>query len=112
LLEPEPELLEPERELPEPEPELLEPEPELPEPELPLEPELELELEPELEPEPEPEPELPLLEPPPELPSRAITGVATRPMASTVTIAAVMFFRLNMMRVLQSWVDKRRNLQE
>jgi hypothetical protein len=86
------------------EPELLDPEllePALPEPEL---------LEPELLPfEPLPEllePELPPLEPPPELPSRAITGVATRPTAATVTIAAAIFFKLNMMMVLQSCVDK------
>jgi hypothetical protein len=95
------------------EPELLEPEllePELLEPELlPLEPLPEL-LEPEFP--PELEPELPPLEPPPELPSRAKTGVATRPTAATVTIAAEIFFRLNMMMVLQICVDKWGKLQE
>jgi hypothetical protein len=87
-------------------------EPELLEPEL-LDPEL---LDPELLPfEPLPEllePELPPLEPPPELPSRAKTGVATKPTAATVTIAAAIFFRLNMMMVLQSCVDTRKKLQE
>jgi hypothetical protein len=83
--------------------------PELLEPELlPFEPLPEL-LEPELP--PELEPELPPLDPPPELPSRAKTGVATRPTAATVTIAAAIFFRLNMMMILQSCGVKRRELQ-
>jgi hypothetical protein len=74
-------------------------------PELPL-----LELPPELWP-----PELPLLEPPPELPPlppplpppplpplplppppRAMTGVATKPTATTVATATAIFLRLNM----------------
>jgi hypothetical protein len=86
----EPELLEPELLPFDPLPALLDPEP--------LEPEL----------DPELEPELPPLEPPPELPSRAMTGVATKPTAATVTMAAAIFFRLNMMMVLQSCVLKQR----
>jgi hypothetical protein len=80
------------------------------EPEL-LEPEL---LEPELlplEPPPELDPELPPF-PPPELPSLAITGEATRPTATTVAMAAAIFFRLNMMKVLQKWVDKRHSIRK